>query len=194
MDALYNPFGVVRGAKALGLGAIVLVVLAGVSMGAGVHLDGALDVHFGRPPSASEIIVETLVDWLSLAGGFWLMAKILRLRPRTADLFAMTAVARAPNILVAALSGRWVLGKYMPQIAEMETGGTIRIHPHAAMQPIVILVTLLSLVMIVWEVTLLVFAFKETTGARGGKAALGIGGALIAAEIASKLVLTFALR
>jgi hypothetical protein len=106
----------------------------------------------------------------------------------------MTAIARAPNILVAVLSGKWVLGKYMTQIAEIEAGGTIRIHPHAASHPAVILVVLLSFVMIVWEVTLLVFAFKETTGARGGKVALGVGGALIAAEIMSKLVLTVALR
>jgi hypothetical protein len=47
-------------------------------------------------------------------------------------------------------------------------------------------------VVVVWTVALMWAAFKEATGAKGGKAAVGVGGSILVAEVLSKLVLAAA--
>lgn len=109
------------------------------------------------------MVLESLVDWLSLAAAFVVVARLVRLRPSPLDALGMTAVARAPFILIALLSGKWA-----------------------------ILFSLLALVVVVWTIALLWAAFKESTRAEGRKAAFGVGGSILVAEVVSKLVLAAA--
>jgi hypothetical protein len=193
VDALFNPFVRLRGARALAVGVAVVAVLALASFSSGVHLDGALDLHIGRGHAhLSRILLESLVDWLSLAAAFVIIARFLGLRTPPLDALGMTAIARAPFIPIAVLSGKWALGGVLGRVAEAEPDGTIRVHPQAASSPGAILFSLVALVAIIWTIVLLWAAFKEATTAKGGKAAIGVGGSILAAEVLSKLVLAAA--
>lgn len=181
MEAIYNPFVWLRGSFGLVVGLLVVVVLGLLSWAGGVHLDGALDLHYDpdHHPSAAFSAVESAVSWLSLAACFWLMGMLLGSRgSKATDYLAMTAIARWPYIPMALLCAKWGLGRYMARgfiPAQMATN------------PVVIGLLLLTLLCFIWAIVLLVFAFKEAAETSGWRTAVGVIGGLLAAEVLSKV-------
>ena len=196
MEALYNPFKRLRGAAALGVGVAVIAVLGVVNWAGGVHLDGALDLHYvpGKLPSPEIAALENLVAWLSLAVCFALAGVVMGGRVGSVlDYLGMTAVARWPYIPMALVGSKWGLGRYVEQLTQVLPGNKMQIDLQPLMDPAFmvpfLLLSGLVLVFVVWSVTLLVFAFKEAAGTTGWRTAVGVVGGLIAAEIISKVAL-----
>jgi hypothetical protein len=197
MEAIYNPFKRLRGGSALSVGLLVLMALGLASWAGGLHLDGALDMHYNpqAEPSATQVAVESVVAWFSLAVCLWLAGLLVGSGRRSPlDYLGMTAVARWPYIPMALLSSKWALGKFLGRLIEVLPNETFRMHPEAAMSPEFLVLMLAVMLFTAWGITLLVFAFKEASQTTGWRLTIGVIGGLLLAEVVSKLALAAFLR
>lgn len=162
---------------------LVSVVVAVVSLVLSrlqVHFDGALDTHFGDSPIALHVaVLELLVWWPLTALVFWGASYLLAKQGRFVDFLNAVGLARIP--LVAAAVVLVFLADVMPRSPEeaLEPGRLA----YFVVYGLVVAVPLLA-----WSIAL-VTGFREASGLRGIRLALSFVGALLVAEVLSKVVL-----
>jgi hypothetical protein len=191
---LFNPLAVLGKWKGLVAAVFVVVVLGGVAYWGGVHLDGALDIHINPvPPTLRVVALESVIAWLSVGLLFFVAAKVLGANGGFASHLAAAGLGRFPFIFAAAISSRQLLGKAMLK-AVASTDGSVVIRPQDLITPGVIIGALAILALTAWMIVTLLYGFKEASKLSGGKLAAAFVIAIIAAEVASKLILTLVLR
>jgi Yip1 domain len=176
---LFQPFYYVAGAKALVMGVLVLVVTALLSIAGHTHFDGVLDVHTGKATAVSFYFYEQLLNWACMVVVFFAAGKLFSASAiRVVDIAGTMAFARWPLIFCTlaqlivrvpaiGLKDMDLVRSYIPQIAAFG------------------LVTLLATI---WYVALLYNAFTVSCNLKGSRATGAFIGALIVAEIISKVI------
>jgi len=168
-----NPFERWSGEVTSVAGALVAGAALATSR-LGVRYDGALDLHV--VPAAVPLktaLLDQLVAFPLTALVLWGVAKALSRGVRFIDVLGVAGVARLPLVLLAAPL-TWLT-------------------PHVPREPgqasaALFAVLGLALVGIGAHITLLVLGFRATTAARGGRLAGAFVGALVAAEVVTKVV------
>ena len=186
---LYNPLAVMRKGDALFFALVVIVVLTGVAVWGGVHLDGALDLHINPVrPSARLVIMESLIDWISLALMLFAASKVFKGNGGLVGHLAATGLARFPMIFAAIIGSRQLLGAAMLKAITVKPEEIV-VRPQEIVTPALIIGGLVIVGLVAWSVVMLVFGFKEAGRLQGGKMAAAFVIGIILAEIISKLVL-----
>ncbi len=190
---LVNPFTVIAGAPALGIGAAIAAATAALAVLGRIHFDGFLDIHIAPITAPAWFYaLQPVADWLTAAGVFILAGIIFsRSKQRATDYLGTTAVARLPYLIAAILWQRPLFGSVVePLVQLMESG------PSAPQQlqaipglPWLLLGVLMTLVLLLWLVFMNYFALKESSGMPWPRAVPVFIGAAIGAEIVSKLVI-----
>lgn len=186
---LYDPLSVFGKSRGLLIGTLVVVVLTLVAWWAGVHLDGALDLHINpKFPSILIVAMESLVDWLSLALVFFIGSKILRGNGGLGAHLAGVGLARFPYILASIIASRQLLGKAMLAAVTIKPD-TITVRPQDLLSPGLIIGSIVLMLMMIWSVAILYFGFKEASRLRGAKLVISFIIGIIIAEVISKAVI-----
>ena len=184
---LFNPFYYVAGAKALGLGLLVLILTGMFGFWGKIRFDGLLDFHMGLPPLPIwGNIAETLFSWLLLSILLFFAGKMIsKSRPRLIDVFGTQALARLPYLLVSLtalmpganrftnelLTGRASWDQFSPDMA------------------VFLFVAIFGLVMMAWMIALMYRAFAVSCNVSGKVAILVFIVALAVGEIISKVII-----
>lgn len=169
-----NPFARWSGevTSAMGLG----VALAGVATSRlGARYDGALDLHFGASVPLAIAILDQLVAWPLTALVFWVVLRALSRNVRAIDVLGVVGLSRAAYVVIA------------PPMALLV--GRAPIDPTKGASLAMILLALVGLVGLGALVFLLVLGVRTVSGLRGGRLAAAFIGALLGAEIVTKLAL-----
>lgn len=176
--AFRNPFA--RWSGEITSLAGLAVAAAGVATSRlGVRYNGALDLHFGRGAvPITTALIDELVALPVTALVLWTGARLVS-RARLVDVLGAVGLSRAPAVAVAAPLA--LLVPYMP--ADPTKPNVV-----------VLAVTLVSLVGVALQIVLLVLGFRTATGTRGTRLAASLVGGLVAAEVATKLVLLLVSR
>jgi hypothetical protein len=174
---LLNPFERLPAGRGLLLAGIITVCGIVVSL-FGVRFDGALDVHVtGRRWSVPLALLDHGNAIASMTLALWAASLLLAKQGRLVDFLISVGVARAPLVAAGAL-----MFAVMPPPSELAQ--RIMANPS---DPILFL-ALLALPGVIWFFVLLYHGFKTASGLSGGKSASGFIGAVVVAEIVSKLV------
>ena len=191
---LYNPMAVLRRGNALLAALIVIIILTTVAWWGGEHLDGALDLHlFLNPPPMSVVILESLIDWISLAVLLFAASRMFGGNGGLAGHFAASGLARFPMIFAAIIGSRQLMGAAMLKAITVKPEEIV-VHAQDIVTPAVIIGGLAILGLVAWSVVMLVYGFKEVSRLQGGKTAAGFVIGIILAEIVSKLILWGSLK
>jgi hypothetical protein len=194
---LLRPFDRVSGGAALAPGLLVLALVAGLAWRVGLQTDGVLDLHFQSGLGLVDLLVQGLVNWLALGLLLLGFGRWLSKTPfRALDLLGVQALARWP-ILIGVL-----------YLAIPAVGGTIErltlsmleampSEPDQVMASSEYLLdamwlTLLSLPVmasLAWMIWLMYHGYALVCNLRGQRAVFSFIGALILAEILSKLLI-----
>lgn len=173
---LFNPFIYVAGSQALIFGWVIMLATTGVAYLSYSHFDGALDMHLGAAARWSVYAWEQLIAWGSLVLFFYPVGLFLsESRIRFIDVAGTIALARA-LMLFASFAG------FLPGLQNVSPTN---------ISASFLVVALLILACAIWMIALLYNAFALCCNLKGSKATLGFIGALVLAELFSKLVLTY---
>ncbi|MDX2055071.1 MAG: hypothetical protein SFV15_21900 [Polyangiaceae bacterium] len=175
---ILNPFEGLNAVQALAWG--VLGALGGIALSRwNVRFDGALDLHpIANAVSISDALADQVVAWPLTAAVFWGAANILARQLRFVDFLGYVGVARLPYLIPAAVA------------ASMKD--QLSVAPEkliASPPPGLLLLSLVTVPVVVWMVTWLWQGFRTASGLRGAKSGFLFVGALVFAEVLSKLAL-----
>jgi len=176
-SAARNPFARYSGEVTSAAG--LVVALIGVLVARlGVRFDGALDVHTtASPVPLATAVVDQLVAFPLTALVFWAVARIVARHVRVIDVAGVVGLARAPSVLLAVP---------LAFLRPAEAG--------AGMTPALAVVLVFALTAIGVHFYLLFVGLRTASGVTGGRAVATFIAAVVAAEIASKVVLHLALN
>jgi hypothetical protein len=175
-----DPFG--RLSRNTGLLLVLGVVAAGLLVARlGVRFDGFLDLHSAhqRVPLGTALADQFVAVPVSAAVA-WLVARPFRAKPDLVDLLIAIGVARIPTVVGAPIIV--LLTPDPARLAELVANPT-------APSPLLLLIAAIAIPIVAWHITLLVFGLRHAMALSGGRLAAAVVGVIIAAEIASKLVL-----
>ena len=176
MKFLINPFDRIAGWQALAIGITVMAFTAVVGQINHVAFDGALDIHGGATFSLSASFAMQAVNLLALFLTMWLAGVCFsKSKPRAIDVAGTMALARTPMLLLVVICFLPVVPEDFYDIPRM------------------IIFTLIILPFIIWMIALMYNAYAVSCNLKGGRAVVSFIGALLAAEIVSKLIFIFLL-
>jgi len=172
-----NPFERIAGWQALFIGLVVMSLTAVVGKINHVAFDGVLDVHKWATFSFSTAFAMQAVNFLALFLTMWLAGICFSTsKLRVIDVAGTMALARAPMLLLAIIC-------FLPVVPE-------RLFD----MPRVIIFSLTGILFVIWMVALMYNAYSVSCHLKGSKAILSFIGALLVAEIVSKLIFIFLLN
>ncbi len=195
VSVMFTPFRIWSGAPVLVFGLVTILTTAMVGWRGGIHADGVLDLHYGPTGPFWLFLLQGLVNWLFL---FCLLAVMARwLNPgrwSAFGLLATQAAARWPllpaSLLMAVPSYRETmagLNQRLTDVPVQESGEVIADTRYMIDAGLALVLALPVLAALAWMIWLMFHAYVQSTGLSGQRAFWSFVGALIAAEILSKL-------
>jgi len=171
---LTNPFRHIAGGKALLIGWCAIIITILISFFSHAHFDGAIDMHVGRAAPIAVFFMEQLTDWLCIVFLFYAAGKVLsRSAIRFIDVAGTMALARCPLVFVAIIAFGIAVPQHGQTVESVIKGIT----------PLFIILSLATVLSMIWMVALMYNAFTTSCNIKGGKAIA------IFAEIASHIIL-----
>ena len=168
---LINPFERIAGWQALTIGIAVMALTAVVGKINHVAFDGALDSHPGTFSLSISFIMQ-VVAFISIFLSMWLAGVLFsKAKLRAIDIAGTMALARAPMLLFAVVC-------FLP------------IAPASLYDiPNLIISNIINIPLLIWMVALMYNAYSVSCHLKGSRAVISFIGAVIVAEILSKLIL-----
>jgi len=190
---LLNPFDFIAGWTSLIAGVVIISLTALVCSLGSIHLDGAIDMHHGTEavPLATAF-AESLIDWLCIGIFFYIAGLIFSpssIRPL--DVFGTQALARFPVLINAGVLSL-INAEKTEQYIEWKF-----MHKGEAVEPSNfewfswVMIALVTIVIMIWMIVLMYRAYSVSCNIRGTKGVLSFIGALLVAEIISKILINF---
>lgn len=191
---LFHPFLRLAGSPALLLGLAAITLTGLIGAGQGLHFDGVLDTHAGKPGPWWLFVSEGLIDWISLAALLLLAGRIIsKTAFRSIDLLGTQALARWPTMLTALACLAPGFHRFSEALTKSIIGlkpGQVPQLPPAGPDAVVFaFVTLFMLACTVWMVALMWRSFSHCCNVRGGKAVGTFVITLLLAEALSKVLI-----
>jgi len=176
MKWLINPFERIAGWQALVIGFAVMVLIAVVSNLNGIFFNGVLYIQIGASFGFFALFAKQFVDFLILFLTMWIAGVCFsKSRLRAIDVAGTMALARAPMLLVVVIC-------FLP-VAPVSLYDIPRI----------IIFLLICIPFMIWMVALMYNAYTVSCHLKGNKAVVSFIGALVVAEIVSRVVTFFLL-
>ncbi|KGK31051.1 hypothetical protein [Cellulophaga sp. E6(2014)] len=188
---LFNPFKRYQENHLFLLG--IAVTLLGSYLGYlfNVRFDGVLDVHFANSTSSWQPALDNLIDSYILAILLYALGMYINNKTRFIDILNITLISRIPFYLITFFN----VGGAMERI-NSEVLNTLRTEqiPDFSTLPLNSVLTLgifalISLLFIIWSISLLFNGFKIATNAKSTVHIILFFTLIIIAEILSKLFL-----
>ena len=190
---LFNPFEKYAESKLLIFG--ILITLIGSYLGYLFQgrFDGVIDLHFVSSTTLSEPFTDNLINIFSLFFFLFILGKYINNKTRAIDILTPVMIARVPFYLltfsnyqnyISGVSEKLIASidiQKMPADLNIATSDLI----------ITLLFAGVSILFLIWFVILLFNGFKVATNSRGIKNNLLFAGAIILAEILSKIIFFF---
>jgi hypothetical protein len=171
----WNPFERWSATVASIVGLLASLVGFAISTLLGFRYDGAFDLHASKAPvSTTTALVDQLVAFPVTALVFWGVGYIVTRKVRLIDVIGTVGLARTPLVLLSL-----PLALLAPRLSP----------PGATPSVLVYALILVAVIGTALQVSLLVFGYRTATGLRGPRLTLSFVGALIVAEIVTKLLL-----
>jgi hypothetical protein len=184
---LFNPFVYIAGTKALIIGWVIMLATAFLGYLTKVHFDGIFDEHiFKIPPSYLVCVIEELIDWICVVASFYVLGRIVSdTSIRLIDIAGTMALARWVMLPMT-------LTNFIPDPARnVNPDASIKEMEKVALDPLMILQSLIVLPLIVWLIALHYNAYSVSANLKGQKAVWTFIAGLIIAEILSKVIVSY---
>jgi len=177
---IINPFTRIAGWQAFGFGLVIVVLTGIIGTFSNVAFDGVIDMHLTQKLTFVHSFEFLAIDIVSLVSIMTITGFIISKGFRFIDILGTMTLAKAPYIILA-IAGYFTVS---PDINE------IMKNPFIVFQSLsFIILTLLSIPVTVWTITLLYNALKTSCGVKASKLTIAFIIALLVSEIISKVLI-----
>jgi len=185
---LFKPFEKYSENKLLIIGIIATIIGTYFAYIFNLRFNGALDVHIVKETSIKQSIIDNLINLISLITLFYIAGKYINTKTRLIDIISTVVVSRIPYYTLPLLNFNNILSDATNGM--MKFMGPESVH-HMPVSHIIILIafTIISILMVIWYITLLYNGFKIATNAKEKSSTVLFIVALITAEILSLILI-----
>jgi hypothetical protein len=185
---LFNPFEKYSDTILIVFGLIFTLIGSCLGFVFNTRFDGVLDLHFVKNVSIYNLLLDISIDILTLTICLFVIGKLINNKTRLIDILSATMIARIPFYFITffnvnnkayTISERILTLAKSNQINTLDTLDTFYL----------VLMTFAIIASLIWSMVLLFNGFKTATNAKEIKDTLFFIGALIAAEILSKILI-----
>lgn len=178
---IWNPFTRIAGWQAFLLGLLIAIISGVIAKFGNLLFDGVIDIHFyDKDLTFSRTFYVLAITLVSLFVIMILGAFILTRNFRIIDIIGTMTLARIPFLLSSIIA----LFVNQPNTEELLKNPLIILS-----YPMFLVFGLITIPLMIWFIALMYNAFKVSTGTKGGKLIVVFVGALIVAEIISKVLI-----
>jgi hypothetical protein len=177
---MFNPFTRIAGWQAFGLGLVFVIFMGVIGTYSNVSFNGALDAHFIQHMTFISSFSLLAIDLISLILIMYITGLIISKGFRFIDILGTMTLAKAPLVIIA------FAGYFNKTIFQ----NTIPENPIEMFQSITfIILMILSVFIIIWNITLMYNAFKTSCDVKGSKLTIAFIIALVASEAVSQIAI-----
>lgn len=177
---MINPFTRIAGWQAFGLGLVFVILMGVIGTYSKVSFNGALDAHIVPSMTFAHSFSLLAIDLTCLVLVMWITGLVISKGFRFVDILGTMTLAKAP-LLVFAIAG------YFNKASDLTANQE---NPFAIFHSVSFIVLLiLSLFIIIWNITLMYNALKTSCDVKGFKLAIAFIIALLVSEVISQLVI-----
>ena len=177
---MINPFTRIAGWQAFGLGLVIVVLTGIIGTFSNTAFDGVIDMHLTQKLTFVHSFGFLCIDIVSLVLVMTITGFIISKGFRIIDILGTMTLAKAPYLILA-IAGYFTVS---PDINE------IMKNPLIVFQSVsFVILTLLSIPVTIWGITLLYNALKISCGVKGSKLTIAFIIALLVSEIISKILI-----
>lgn len=180
LGLMTNPFTRIAGWQAFVSGLAIVILMGVIGTYSHASFNGVLDAHFVQHMTFVHSFSLLTIDLICLVLIMWLTGLIVSKGFRFVDILGTMTLAKAPFIIFA-ITGFFYKAIDPKIIAE---------NPFVIFQSLsFIVLMILSLFIIIWNITLMYNAFKISCDVKGGKLAISFILALLVSEVVSQILI-----
>jgi hypothetical protein len=177
---MINPFSRIAGWQAFGLGLVIVIATGIIGTFSNVAFDGVIDMHLTQNLTFVHSFEFLAIDIVSLVLVMTITGFIISKGFRIIDILGTMTLAKAPYIFLA-IAGYFTVSPDIKEIIK---------NPFIVFQSVsFIILTLLTIPVTIWAITLFYNGFKTSCGVKGGKLIVASIIALLISEIISKILI-----
>lgn len=177
---MMNPFTRIAGWQAFIPGLAVVILMGVIGTYSNASFNGVLDAHFVPHMTFGHSFSLLAIDLLCLVLVMWITGLITSKGFRFVDILGTMTLAKAP-LIIFAISGYFYKATDLKITPE---------NPFAIFQSVsFIVLMILSIFIIIWNITLMYNAFKISCDVKGEKSAIAFIIALLVSEIISQILI-----
>ena len=171
----------------VGVGAL----LAGSFFGAifGARFDGVLDLHFRRDVSFYTVLLDNIVNVLSLFIPLFILGKTINSHTRVVDVFNTVLIARIPYMVLPLSNLNGLITQNTSELMEVALNPELASEISSSTYIMLTVFGLISLGIMVWMITLLFNGFKISVNLKNKMHIIWFELSILLAEILSKLII-----
>jgi hypothetical protein len=189
MKTLFNPFEKYTEKQLLLFGSILMISGSLVAWMFNTRFDGILDVHFSVDVAIYQPLLDNMVNIFSAFLFLFAAACIVNKKSRMIDILSAIIISRIPIYFISLFN----IGGGMSYIGE-KMMGEIGKNPFTVLNGsnimLLIFSGILSILFVIWSITLFYNGYKVGANAKGGKAIALFVVALLLSEILSKIIIS----
>jgi hypothetical protein len=191
MKMIFNPFSRFPTNTLLITGILLTIAGGLLAYYFNVRYDGAIDLHFSHDVAIQTPFLELLANIACLGLLLFAAAKLINAKTRPVDVLSAVLVARLPFYLMTPFNNNGRIYEAMERIQAMVSQNDMNIAPDDML--VLVLLGFVSLLLMVWFFALLWNGFKVACNAKGPIPVFFFIGAVIIAEIITKVIIIYTL-
>lgn len=182
---LFNPFEKYDGRALLAIGLVATLIGSMLGYSFNARFDGVIDMHFTYSVPFAQPFTDNVFNIAILFFTLHLYGFIINNKTRPADVLGTVMLARLPFYLGTFFN----LNNYMARSTEMFLGMNMNnIQINTSDIILIVVAGLVSIVLLVWYITLLYNGFKTATNLKTTNQKVLFAVTLLVAEILSKIL------
>lgn len=191
MKLLFNPFERYSEKQLILIGIATTLIGCLLAISCNGRFDGILDLHFVEKVKIHEPIIDIVIDTLCLVTLLYLIGKYINKKTRIVDIISSVLISKIPFYILLFQN----INSFSFRITDKLTKSLLT--KNYSLEKVttgemtyLVFFGILSLVLIIWSITLLYNGFKTATNAKNTKSILLFIVAVVLSEVVSKIVIS----
>lgn len=171
---IFNPFRYIAGGRALIIGLAIIVLTAIVAWFSNTHFPDVISLKTSTGLPLPYLFLQVFANWLVLSTTLYIFAKAASSSSiRAIDIFGTQALARFPYLPGALIGFSGAMERFTQFILSKTIQPDLQVSISTFDIGVAVILMIVSLLLLIWLITLMYNAFSISANMKGAKAIIG---------------------